>query len=78
MHSHVCNRYNVHMYPTTAIYNASSVFTFEGDPDEKAIVDFIRMMKYNYGKEILLLTLTGYFEKNKQVLPYGMFQLIKK
>ncbi|XP_077298577.1 dnaJ homolog subfamily C member 10-like [Arctopsyche grandis] len=47
-HSHVCTRYNVNSYPTTAIYNASTVYTFTGESNEKSIIEFIQAMKSNY------------------------------
>lgn len=49
-HSYVCSQYNVYQYPTTIIYNATKTITYQGSSDENSIVEFINMMKSNYGK----------------------------
>ncbi|XP_072300251.1 dnaJ homolog subfamily C member 10 [Eucyclogobius newberryi] len=50
VHQHLCSRYNVQAYPTTMIFNGSSVHEYEGQHSADGILEFI---------QVLLLTTRG-------------------
>ncbi|XP_020784724.2 dnaJ homolog subfamily C member 10 [Boleophthalmus pectinirostris] len=42
VHQHLCSRYNVQAYPTTVIFNGSSVHEYEGQHSADGILEFIQ------------------------------------
>ncbi|GFO05573.1 Dnaj homolog subfamily c member 10-like [Plakobranchus ocellatus] len=42
VHSHLCNMYNIHSYPTTILYNQSKPHQFRGQHNMHSLIEFVQ------------------------------------
>uniref|UniRef100_A0A8C7YQN5 DnaJ homolog subfamily C member 10 n=1 Tax=Oryzias sinensis TaxID=183150 RepID=A0A8C7YQN5_9TELE len=61
IHHNLCSTYNIQAYPTTVIFNGSSVHEYEGHHSADGILEFIQVLPPLLPHYVLLLTWTGLY-----------------